>query len=252
MNIDQKIIKKSYKKMFISGNMIEIYTYKEPYFYNTPVRKRNYNSTHQQIRRKDNTYTARTNIRRLITANINQPTGKPVFVTLTFNRNITNLKEGNYEFTKFIKRLNNYTNAKSKYLSVIEFQKKGRIHYHTIFFGLPYISYQTFETKIWKNGDTNMQAIKSKSLKKIRNIGAYVSKYLSKANLDERLTGHKAYFTSRGLIRPQRFRKETTIDRFLTENTMKEVEGQTYKTTRYNIINYKQYELCKLKQTSPY
>ncbi len=58
----------------------------------------------------------------------------PITLTLTFAENIKNLKKANYEFTKFILRLNyeingtegkNLKQNKLKYLAVFELQKEG-------------------------------------------------------------------------------------------------------------------------------
>jgi hypothetical protein len=54
-----------------------------------------------------------------------------MFTTLTFRENLHNIKEANYEFLKFIKRVK-YKFGDFKYLAVIEFQDRGAIHYHMI------------------------------------------------------------------------------------------------------------------------
>ena len=102
----------------------------------------------------------------------------PITLTLTFKENITDLKEANYEFTKFIRRLNYETNAiegrdlkKSnlKYLSVFELQKRGAIHYHMIFFNLPYMEdvYRKMY-KIWGQGRI-MVGGKNRTFKEVNN-----------------------------------------------------------------------------------
>ena len=59
---------------------------------------------------------------------------KSAFLTLTFEENIIDIKRANYEFTKFIQRLNNhitgYKKSYLKYVNAIEFQKRGAVHYH--------------------------------------------------------------------------------------------------------------------------
>jgi len=44
--------------------------------------------------------------------------------------------------------------------------------------------------------------VKINKIDNISNVGAYVSKYLSKEKLDERLEGEKCYFCSRSLLKP--------------------------------------------------
>ena len=66
---------------------------------------------------------------------------KTKFMTLTFKDNIQDISYTNYEFNKFIKRLNfNLYNDKKqrlKYIAVWEKQKRGAIHYHIIFLIFP-------------------------------------------------------------------------------------------------------------------
>ena len=88
---------------------------------------------------------ARRDLRRIVNSNVNQY-GKEFtakFVTLTFSENITELAPANAEYEKFIKRLNYqmFGTKKSniKYTAVPEFTKEGRVHYHVIFYNLPYI-----------------------------------------------------------------------------------------------------------------
>ena len=73
----------------------------------------------------------------------------PVFLTLTQKENMTDIKYSNTLHTRFIKNLNYHifhTNkVKIRYLSVLEFQKRGSIHYHIIFFNAPYIPSKVYE-----------------------------------------------------------------------------------------------------------
>lgn len=136
----------------------------------------------------------RDNIRRLITMNFDN-TSK--FVTLTFAENIKDVKIANKQFYLFIKKLKRlYPNL--RYVAVIEFQdKKGRgaVHYHMIC-NLPYIRNAELR-KIWGQGFITITAID-----KVDNLGAYVIKYMTKDNADQRLQGLKAYNCSKGLERP--------------------------------------------------
>ena len=93
-------------------------------------------------------------------------------------------------------RLNYHVGHSLKYVSVVEFQKRGAVHYHAVFFNLSYIDNDEL-AKIWSHGFIKINAIQH-----IRSIGAYVSKYLQKGVVDARLFNEKCYFTSRGLIKP--------------------------------------------------
>ncbi|MGI6378937.1 MAG: rolling circle replication-associated protein [Patescibacteria group bacterium] len=143
----------------------------------------------------------------------------PITLTLTFANNITDLKQANYEFTKFIRRLNYETNAiegkdlkqsNLKYLAVFELQKRGAIHYHMIFFNLLYIKdvYQKMY-KIWGRGRI-MVGGKNKNFKKVRDqeqlnkIIFYFIKYIQKSVFENYYPGKrtKKYITSKGLLKP--------------------------------------------------
>ena len=127
---------------------------------------------------------------------------KTKFMTLTFKENIDDVAYTNYEFNKFIKRLNFYLyNSKKqqlKYLAVWERQKRGAIHYHVIFFDFPYIKHEILQ-KVWGHGFIKINKIDVDSKD---NRGRYVSKYFSK-NIDERDYKQKAFFKSQNLKMPQ-------------------------------------------------
>ncbi len=142
----------------------------------------------------------------------------PITITLTFAKNIQDTKEANYEFTKFIRRLNYVTNkiekkdlkqSNLKYLAVFELQKRGAIHYHCIFFNMPYINkiYDRL-ADIWGEGMINVGG-KNKGLSKIKNqaklkkIIKYFIKYIQKSIFDNSFPNKKKYITSKGLKKPR-------------------------------------------------
>jgi len=138
-------------------------------------------------------------IARIIDCNFDDNTK---FMTLTFRDNIKDVSYTNKEFKKFIKRLNYYLYKVKKhhlkYLAVWEKQKRGAIHYHIIFFSLPYIQSKKLG-KIWSHGfvKINLVDVDSKD-----NRGRYVSKYFSK-DIDEKDYKQKAFFKSQNLILPE-------------------------------------------------
>ena len=123
------------------------------------------------------------------------------FMTLTFKENIQDVSHTNYEFSKFIKRLNFHLyHVKKqflKYLAVWEKQKRGAIHYHIIFFDLPFIRTKKL-TEIWGHGFTKINTIDVDSRD---NRGRYVSKYFSK-DVEEKTYKQKSFFKSQNLIMP--------------------------------------------------
>lgn len=140
---------------------------------------------------------------RLINVNFDDKTS---FMTITFKENVTNIEYANAEFKKFIKRLNyklfKTKKAELKYIAVWELQKRGAIHYHIIFFSLPYIAHTELR-KLWTLGSINIKKI---NVDKKENIGRYISKYFEK-NLDDTETllkymNKKRIFKSKNLKTP--------------------------------------------------
>lgn len=138
------------------------------------------------------------NIRRLALANFDENSR---FFTTTFADNITDMDYANNEFKKFIKRLK-YNYDDFKYLAVVEFQKRGAIHYHMLSdFG--YIEQADLE-KIWGNGFVWIRDLLTANKgRPVDNVGAYIVKYMNKNIIDKRLMGKKAFFTSKNLTRPE-------------------------------------------------
>jgi len=137
----------------------------------------------------------------------------PIFLTLTFADDIKDIKQANYIFAKFLKRLNYEVIGEKKgflkYVAVIEFQDKndrGVIHYHVVFFNLKFIWADTMAS-IWGEG-----FIKIKKIGKLKNIGTYITKYMSKNFEDARLDGKKRYFPSLGLYKPKVFLEQQQVN----------------------------------------
>ena len=237
-------------RIIVSGNVVEITTYERGYFKNyhdaKKVGRSSKNTTNEEktFNREKVLQRARARVRRLVCANpqLNK------FFTLTFAENVTDLKYANIQFSCFIRRLNRYLDKIGKdrmqYIAVVEFQERGAIHYHLLC-NLPYISVYKLQ-EIWKNG-----FVWIKNISNVDNLGAYVTKYMSKDNADERLVGNRCYFTSQGLQEP------TTIEENGIENIIShlllageiELRKEPYKNTFYNEqlgnIEYTQLTLVK-------
>ncbi len=229
-----------YKKAVISGNTVQVSDFDKPVMvgYKRKTKKRlpddeleDINTNDKQVYLKDKAkrkrpvdeakkkeyrrrsyYRAKSNIARLINSNFNRYPGySSKFVTFTFKDNVTDISIANKEWHKFIKRLNRYVGYKVKYVVVIEFQKRGAIHYHCVFFNLPLIPVTDYMAKLWAiNSNVNVTLsslwgngfVKVNRIDNIKNVGSYVSKYLSKNIDDDRLAGKKTYFCSQGLYKP--------------------------------------------------
>lgn len=186
-------------KVVISGKQVEVFKYKKSIWKNYTNKNDNLQVLKQldlfeqnkikKIRAKSSINRTKTMIRRLI--NSNPALNK--FLTLTFADNITDLKQTNYIFNQFIKRLT-YKYPDLKYVAVFEFQKRGAVHYHLLC-NLPYVNSKKLE-HIWQQG-----FIKIRQTNNVNNIGAYMSKYLGK-EIDERTFGKKKFFRSQDLKEP--------------------------------------------------
>lgn len=198
-------------------------------------------------------YRAKRKVREAINSNAycwydeNNSPYKPMFLTLTFRENITDLTYANMEYTKFVQRLNyeltGIKKAYIKYVCVVEFQKRGSIHYHIVIFNLPYTKniYDKLQ-RLWTNGSRTL-----KPVNKLDDIGHYLTKYFTKNINDERLKARDSYFVSRGLLKPNIVNIEEAVDHLqslLPDNSLKyfsdyqsEFSGQI-KKTYYNLKNF--------------
>ncbi|MBA7508766.1 hypothetical protein ES705_00699 [subsurface metagenome] len=198
-------------KIYNLGDIYEIYKYEIPVYvgYRKFVYKgRSCADENKKIENRKKVATRiRNNIRRLAIANFDEHSR---FFTATFADNITDMDFANNEFKKFIKRIK-YQYGDFKYLAVVEFQKRGAIHYHMLSdFG--YIE-QTDLEKIWGNGFVWIRELLTANKgKPVDNVGAYLVKYMNKNIIDKRLMGKKAYFTSRNLVRPEIVYENLSLD----------------------------------------
>lgn len=171
---------------------------------------------------------------RYVACNINKHGSfMPVFLTLTYAKNEQNRKKANHDFNLFNKRLNYNLNHKLKYICVPEFQKRGAIHYHVIYFNLPYVKAETLG-EIWTHGSIDVKGLKS-----VNNISAYISKYISKDLIDDRHKGHRLLITSRGLIKPtilynHQIDKNKIIDDYIPVSTITNKDKKIIQYVRTN------------------
>ncbi len=196
-------------KVIVSGRHIEVYQYENPVWRGYEP-KENKNKEAKILSPKEqeeedarkiqfSVRRAKTEIRRGINANpqLNK------FLTLTFADNLSDLSVTNPMFNKFIKRIT-YRYKDFQYLVVPEFQKRGAVHYHLLC-NLPFIDVKEL-AKIWGHGFIRLNRIDN-----VQNVGAYISKYLSKELFNEKLAGKKKYFRSSKLKKPTEFVGELAV-----------------------------------------
>lgn len=182
---------------------------------------------------------ARNELRRLALSNFNN---KSKFLTLTFKENMDNLTETNALFKGFMRKLRK-EQKDLKYLAVIEFQKRGAVHYHLLC-NLKYMRVNKIRAH-WRDivgeGNIDLQRIDH-----VDNIGAYVIKYMTKADADPRLIGKKMYQTSRNLEKPRELVGAEA--EFLYQQMKKEKRKMVYSSSyenkqTTNKIFYEEYNL---------
>jgi len=229
-------------KMVVSGQFVELYEFQTRIYRGIEKTKEDLTKVKEHVervfsdnaeRREDNIIRTRQNIRRLINSN----TDLNKFLTLTFADNVQCVDTANYEFKKFIIRLK-YQYPELKYLTVIEFQKRGAVHYHMVC-NMPYVSKDLLQD-IWGKG-----FIKINRIQHCDNVGAYVSKYLSKET-SARLFNKKKYFCSRDLIRPIEVVDKSIIDKLIEMYKIKDIPARCEKVfhnEHVGLIRYYQFKI---------
>lgn len=236
-------------KLVVSGHVVETYRYEKPVLYgkesnNANGRSLNASEADKIETRKKTMSKAKQDCRRLINANVDAWNEKPKFLTLTFAENVQDIPTANYEFKKFRQRLEYELEIKLKYVVVMEFQKRGAIHYHAIFFNLPYVPNERLRD-IWGHGFIRINQIDN-----VDNVGAYVTKYMTKEQDGkmDKLIGKKSYFTSRGLVKPEVIIDKKKIEQLTAALSGNEVYYTSFANDYLGDIEYTQYN-TKRKQT---
>lgn len=136
------------------------------------------------------------------------------FITLTFKENITDVKEANFQFHKWVTIIRRYKKD-FLYIGVPEFQKRGAVHYHLLTnldikenhnIIIPQKDNKNcYDVKFWSYGFSSVFDVKN------INVVGYMSKYMTKS-CDNRLFGHRRFFHSRNLEKPEVFYLDTRKD----------------------------------------
>jgi hypothetical protein len=232
-NLDQRMVKRSRKRLIISGKYFELYEYEKPIFWNFPPNKLAESvGNKKKERRVDSIIRTQNNIRRI--CNANEDWGERLkFITFTFEENIQDVALANEFWKKFNRGLRKRFPG-TKYIVVVEFQKRGAIHYHAVFFNMPFVyGLQNELVKLFPWGFIDVKCIHH-----VRNTGAYISKYLTKETLDNRLYKRKGYFCSRGVRKPVLIREMDSIGSIVNENFMVEFNN-SFKSDMYGKITIK-------------
>lgn len=209
-------------KLVESGAYLHHYHYSLPIAYDYSTIKPKASSVPPRAENsekpKSNDWRAKRQIRYIIEANASDKRNKlsrPIFATLTFAENVRELTKANLEFKNFIKRFNYETfkdSQKVRYIFVPEFQKRGAVHYHGIFFNLPFINniYDHFRDT-WRQGYVWIEAIDDPN-----QLTNYLSKYFTKSEDFDKIKSRKRYFCSRDIKRPKVHRNIDVITELLS------------------------------------
>lgn len=216
-------MKFSNKKLIISGNVFELYRYDGVILTSSLPQSRPFRKRGSNLRKKEreasSIYRSKKRLKRLINSNVGFHKNtdgkrfKPIFVILTFRENVTNVDQANYEFTKFIQRFSyevfDCLLGRLKYVVAIEFQERGAVHYHVLFFNLPFVPRIYDKVRdIWGEGHVKVITVKNN----VTDVGNYLTKYMTKELADNRLCGKKSYFSSRNLFKPMIIKDQEKID----------------------------------------
>lgn len=246
-------------KLIKSGPILEYYSYDLPAQNHSSVssvfRERWKEEFPNEKKDVDNNcfYRSKRNARRIIYCNAWQWFKKdgcpypPFFLTLTFEENMQDIKKANRIFSKFIQRFNYMLIGEKKaylqYLGVLEFQKRGAIHYHIMLFNLPYIKNKVYTTirELWnKEWRVELKKIESTEV-----LISYLTKYMTKEYEDERLAKKKRYFTSRKILRPEILRDIYAVLSLTCKLENRLVCEREWETEYVGRMEYKRYVLHK-------
>lgn len=209
-----------YTKIIIYGNNLDLYEYEKEII--RLDRRKQYGEEYDHVadlgtdgenplperdgktalgRRPDNAWRASLAFRRTVACNLGG-FAKPLLVTLTYRDNFTDLKGAYKHLSTFIQSLRRQYGKTFKYICVPEFQVRGAVHFHTLFWRLPSSLFlQERKTRkiagLWGRGYVFMKETDGDE-----KISFYLAKYMSKAFIDSRLKNQKSYVASRNIERP--------------------------------------------------
>ena len=175
------------------------------------------NSSASMGKRPDNARRASLAFRRIVSSNLGGGFTLPVLVTLTYADNFTDLKGAYKHFSNFINTCRRRFGREFKYVCVPEFQKRGAVHFHALFWGIPeevlFLERKNRTVRgIWGFGHVFIKRTDGASA-----LAFYLAKYFTKAYLDPRLKNQKSYVASRNIRRPEVFAGNFNLKNVLFE-----------------------------------
>jgi len=180
----------AFSRLTLSQTEVEYWEYERGFLEHAREVRRAPRAPERKERRADNIHRVRNTVRRLVNCNVRRYGFEPVFLTFTYRDNMRDIETAWLDWKAFIRKLSR-DNGEFEFLNVMEFQKRGAIHFHAIFFNMrPELEKSERTTRyiagLWGHGFVDIERIRS-----AKNAGAYVCKYLDKSVDDERLRGKK-------------------------------------------------------------
>lgn len=193
-------------KIVNCGNILEVYSYKEPIKSGFKVSNRGVREKTEEVKNENLQRSIKRTKRKIFElVNTNYVSGRSSFLTVTFKENLTDYDLAFNYWDRFKKKVEYKYKIKLKYCGVVEFQDRGAIHFHICLFNVSYME-QSVLYELWNSivpGGINIKGIKDGECD---NVGAYMTYYMNK-DLEngfgkEEYKGRKRYFYSRNLDKP--------------------------------------------------
>ena len=189
-----------YKKIIVSGSLVEIFTYSLPLQVKKEKERVIYDSLPPK-RYQDKSLRARKQFVRLAHANFDGQES-PIMISLTYGYFHSDLKQGWKHFNQFVRSMRFRFGSKFKYLAVPEWQSGGRLHFHCMFWFLPHRSRKhEMETRLYKQSWPHgfLDVVETDGSPK---LVSYLSKYFMKTFDDPRMNCNQRYTASKNINHP--------------------------------------------------
>lgn len=190
-----------------------------------------------QIREERSVKRAVVAFRRLVRANL-RFAENPILVTLTYEENMADWETGRKDFNTFARNIKYTFGSGVRYICVSEFQKRGALHYHALFWGVPPCVVRAerdtrLVASLWGKGFVFLKETDGHA-----KLSSYLVKYFSKSMKDNRLFGKKLYIASRNVLRPV-VDKNAMLMPYLHLSTYKTLHKSEYMTLYMGIGRYR-------------
>lgn len=253
-----------YIKAIYNGDIIEFYIMdKEPTHYLQNKEKQEIKEgmewilgeekdNRKESRREQTLRDSKNTMRRLAIRNFKP--SETLFMTLTYRPSefiyANDIDKADKHFREFIDTLRIESEQKVQYIAVREFTKKGVIHFHVLtdfkidgdFSDPDEVDLRRWErdiAKVWSHGFVDI-----KVTNEIDNVGAYLSKYMSKEiGNDFFFRNKKYYLCSQGLKRPEILTGSVALDLYKAMNIKNEVYTNSYESEYLGTITYVEFNL---------